>query len=403
MTTDDILDREIGRLQGYVENQKVPFLRRVAGSRGALLSIAILVLVFQLRNMPELWANSSLDAAISIQRPVAAHSVRLMTIDDQDYTDLFHARSPLDPQTLSQVLTAVAKARPSAIVVDIDTSDPSFRDMVVPQIPIVWNVAAEQGADGGFTLYQPLGGRPLLPGSVAALAVAPQDERGVVRGYQHTYPLESGGVVDSPGFAAARIVNHAPEDPGTQGMNTRYLDFRYRFTPMKAHDLLQNAQSDTWENMALFNGQVVVVGGTYHVARDQYATPRGLLNGCEIVAQSVAAEIDGTSISSASRWMTGLMMIVGGLATLGVYHWLKFRQAFLVSLALVPALSLASNWILFHRLAAWGSMVPLVIAVILAEVYSKAALYAGFYQRMANLKTHPTEKKDTTPAHAPHA
>jgi len=131
----------------------------------------------------------------------------------------------------------------------------------------------------------------------------------------------------------------------------------------------------------------VVVGGTYRVARDQYATPRGIMDGCEIVAQATAAEIDGTFISAVSRWMTGLIMIVGGLATLAVYHWLKFKQAVIVSLAMVPALSLASNWILFHRLAAWGAMVPLVIAVIVAELYSKATLYLAFYHKVATLKS----------------
>jgi CHASE2 domain-containing sensor protein len=149
---------------------------------------------------------------------------------------------------------------------------------------------------------------------------------------------------------------------------------------------VQDADSGAWEKLGLFAGQVVVVGGTFRVARDRFTTPRGLMDGCEIVAQAAAAEIDGTFISSASRWMTGLLMIVGGLATLAVYHWLKLRTAFLVSLAMVPLLSVASNWILFHRLAAWGAMIPLVIAVIVAELYSKAALYLAFYQKIAALK-----------------
>jgi CHASE2 domain-containing sensor protein len=403
MTADDIIDREIGRLEGYIEDRKLPFLHHVSRSRPALLIIAVMVLVFQMRNLPETWANNSLDAAISIQRPVPARSVRLMTIDDNDYKDLFQSRSPLDSKVLGEILAAVAKGHPSAIVVDIDTSDPTFSNMAIPPVPIVWNVAAEQKEDGKFVLYPPLGGSPLPAGSVAALAVAPQDERGVVRGYQQMYPLESGGMVDAPGFAAARILGHIEQGAAKRGTETHFLDFRYRFAPMKAHDLMENAKSDTWAEMAPFRGQVVVLGGTYHVARDQYATPRGLLNGCEIVAQSVAAEIDHTSISSASRWMTGLMMIIGGLTTLAVYHWFRFRLAFLISLALIPALSLASNWILFHRLAAWGSMVPLVIAVIVAELYSKAALYAGFYQRVAVLKTIPSPPKDSAPIPAPHA
>ena len=388
MTSDDILDHEIGRLEGFIENRKVPFLRRLSHSRPALLTIAAMVLLFQMRNLPETLANSSLDAAIAIQRPVQARSVRLVEVDDQDYKTLFHARSPLDPQVLAGILAAVAQGHPRAIVVDIDTSDTTFQSMPTPEIPIVWNISGDQLEDGKFNLDQPLGGRALPPGSVAALAVAPEDERGVVRGYQHTYPLEPNGTVDSPGYAAATIVaGHAPDDSASHEGQTHYLDFRYRFVPIRAADLLQDAKSDSWEKMALFNGQVVVLGGTYRVARDQYATPKGLLNGCEIIAQAVAAEIEGTSISSASRWMTGLLMVLGGLATLAVYHWLKFRQAFLVSLALIPILSIASNWILFHRLAAWGAMVPLVIAVIVAELYSKAALYLTFYQKVATLKS----------------
>jgi CHASE2 domain-containing sensor protein len=391
MTADDILDREIGRLAGFIENRKLPFLHRLSHSRPALLTIAAMVLIFQMRNLPETLANSSLDAAIAIQKPVQARAVRLVEIDDNDYAALFRARSPLDPQILGSVLTAIGKGHPRAIVVDIDTSDTMFHDMPTPAVPIVWNVSGDQLEDGKFNLYPPLGKRPMPAGSVAALAVAPQDERGVVRGYQHTYPLESGGTVDSPGYAAASMVaGHAPDDAASHVGQTHYLDYRYRFVPIKARDLLQDANSAAWEKMALFDGQVVVLGGAYRVARDQYATPKGLMNGCEIIAQAVAAEMEGTAISSASRFTTGLMMVLGGLATLAVYHWLKFRTAFLVSLALIPALSIASNWILFHRLAAWGAMVPLVIAVIVAELYSKAALYLTFYQNVATLKAKGT-------------
>ncbi len=392
MSADDILDHEIGRLQGLVENRRVPFLRRLSQSKPALFTIAIMAFLFQLRNLPETLANSSLDAAIAIQKPVPTRSVRLVTIDDEDYENLFHSRSPLDPAVLSTVLRALAKGHARALIVDIDTSDASFRNMEVPAIPIVWNVSGDQLEDGKFKLFAPLGGRELPSGSVAALAIAPQDERGVVRGYQHTYPLESGGSVDSPGFAAARVVaGHAPAEEASHAFETHFIDYRYHFTPIKARDLLQNAQSDTWDKLGLFSGQVVVLGGTFRVSRDQYSTPKGLLNGCEIIAQSAAAEIEGTTISAASRWMTGLLMIVGGLITLAVYHWLKFKTAFLMSLGLVPTLSIASNWILFHRLAAWGVMIPLVIAVIVAELYSKAALYLAFYQKVAALKAPKVE------------
>ncbi len=114
MSADDILDHEIGRLQGLVENRRVPFLRRLSQSKPALFTIAIMAFLFQLRNLPETLANSSLDAAIAIQKPVPTRSVRLVTIDDEDYENLFHSRSPLDPAVLSTVLRALAKGHARA-------------------------------------------------------------------------------------------------------------------------------------------------------------------------------------------------------------------------------------------------------------------------------------------------
>lgn len=399
LSGSDILDREIARLQRLIENRKL--FGRLSQSKAALLVIAVMVLIFQMRNLPETLANSSLDAAISIERPVKAQSVRLVTIDNDDYAGLFHSRSPLDAAVLAKLLEAIAKGHPRGIVVDIDTTDASFNGIETPQIPIVWNTSGEELADGKFTLDPPLGGEHLPLNSVAALAVAPQDDRGIVRGYQHTYPLESGGTVDSPGYASARIaLGHAPDEPAGDIGETHYLDYRYRFVPTKARDLIEDAQSDGWEKMALFAGQVVVVGGSYRAGRDQYSTPKGLMDGCAIVAQSAAAEIDGTFISSASRWMTGFLMVLGGLATMAVYHWLRFRMAFLVSLLMVPGLSIVSNLILFHRFAAWGAMVPLVIAVIVAELYSEATLYLTFYQKVAKLRSNEpiAEQPQSSPA-----
>jgi len=336
-----------------------------------------------------------LDAAIEKERSMPARSVRLVTIDDQDYKKMFHARSPLDPDVLGNILSAAAKGHPRAIVVDIDTSDPSFRSMETPPVPIVWNVSGDPDSQRKFTLDALLGGRPLPAGSLAALAAAPQDDRGIVRGYHPEYPLKAGGSVDSPGYAAAQVIaGRAPGSPSRQSGEMHYLDYRYRFVPIKAGDLVQNAKSPAWEKLALFTGQVVVIGGTYRVGRDQYSTPKGLMNGCEVVAQAASAEIDGTYIGAVSRWMTGMLLVVGGLATLAVYHWLKFRTAFFVSLGMVPVLSVASNWVLFHRFAAWGAMVPLVIAVIVAELYSKATFYLAFYQRVSLLRS-------STPAPGP--
>jgi len=386
MTLDDILDKEVTRLQTYLEAGRFSFLGSLARSKATLLVIALLVIVFQMRNLPQTLASSSLDAAISIQSPAAPGAVRLVTIDDQDYANLFKAHSPLDPTVLGQLLSAIAVGQPRAIVVDIDTSDSSFGTMRVPSIPIVWNVSGDQHSDGKFTLDKPLGGRPLAPEWVVALAVMPRDDRGIVRGYQEAYPLEGGGAVPSPGHAVAQLAGMTRPRDRADGLPIEYLDFRYQFSQIKARDLLADAGAPSWSSLGAFKNQVVVIGGAYRVARDEYATPKGIMDGCLIVAEATESEIDGTLIHPASRWMTGLMMILAGLAILAVYHWLALRVAFVVSLVMVPLLSVIANWVLFHRLAAWGALVPLVVAVIVVELYSKAAIYLTFYERLKAVK-----------------
>jgi hypothetical protein len=46
-------------------------------------------------------------------------------------------------------------------------------------------------------------------------------------------------------------------------------------------------------------------------------------------------------------------------------------------------------------------MVPLVIAVIVAELYSKATLYLAFYQKVATLKAKGPVVGDEAPAPGP--
>lgn len=103
---------------------------------GGFDTIAAMVVLFQMRNLSEQLANNSLDAAIAIGRPVQAKSVRLVAIDDRITPRMFHARSPLNRKVMSNLLAAVAQGHPSAIV-DLDTSDASFADLDLPQVPAV--------------------------------------------------------------------------------------------------------------------------------------------------------------------------------------------------------------------------------------------------------------------------
>jgi CHASE2 domain len=384
MSIDDIADREIPHLAKVLEEQKSGWAGTLSRSKLALLVIAILVFLFQVRGLPDKFAGQSLDAAVAVQRRIPAESVALLVIDDPDYLHVFADRSPLNPDTFSKLLEVVATGGARAIVVDIDTSDSRFTTMKTPAIPIVWIMGGTLNQDGTYTVLPPLGGRALPSGSVTAIAVVPNDDRGIIRGYKRVYKLKDGPVAASPGYALATLLKGGPASETSGAENVRYLDFRYVFlqTP-RAGNILDAAKASSWADLQMFKNKVVVIGGKYWASRDQYATPAGARFGCEIVAQEVQAELDGTSIAPASRWLTGFLLVLGGLLIVAVYHWFRLRTAFVVSLILVPLLSIGSNWILFHRFAMWGAMVPLVSAVLVAELYAQASLYHDVLKKVS--------------------
>jgi CHASE2 domain-containing sensor protein len=397
MSIDDIVDREFPRIEKLIENQKSGALVGLSRSTPALLVIALLVFLFQIRNLPEKLATQSLDSSIAVQQKSPAQSVQMVVIDDADYLELFSGSSPLNPLVFSQLLMAIAAAQPRAIIVDIDTSAPSFAAMEVPSVPTVWAMDGEELENRKFAALRPLGGRSLPRGAVAALALVPQDDREIVRGYRRTYELEGDGVVESPGYAIARLLTSAPPLKSVMSNgNERFLDFRYRFITSKASSVLSDSKSEVWKDISIFKGKVVLIGGTYRAARDRHATPAGLLNGSQVVAQEAESEINGTSIPSASRWLTGLLMVLGGLATVAIYRWSSLRLSFLISLLFIPLLSVISNWILFHRFAAWGAMVPLVSAVIVVELYTKANVYLDFYKKIVALQSRERSGPEVT-------
>jgi len=389
MSIEDIADRELPRLEKLIEERKSGWVSNLSRSKAALLVIAVLVFLFQIRNLPEKLAGQSLDASIAAQQRKDARSVRLIVINDSDYQSRFSATSPLNPDTLSKLLEAIATGGAKALIVDIDTSASPFAVMKAPSIPTIWVADGQATTDGKFTVDRPLGGREMPAGSIWALALVPNDDRGIVRSYRRLYELKDGNIAESPGYAMARLLNAARIDHSvvSRTSSERFLDYQYRFLPNKAGDVLSDATSKSWRDISMFKDQVVVVGATYRAARDRYATPAGLLYGCEIVAQEAEAEIDGTSIPSASRWLTGCLLVLGGLATMALYHRFSLCIAFLLSLLFVPLLSIASNWILFHRFAAWGAMVPLISAVIVAELYAEASLYLDLLKKVSAIKS----------------
>jgi CHASE2 domain-containing sensor protein len=388
VTSDQILESELERFQGRVEKGSGRFWSSFRRSRVALIVLALSCAFMRLRGLPEEFSNTTLDAAAILQKPAEPAHVSLVTIDDQDYRDLFGASSPLNPEQLAELIDAIFRGNPSLIVVDLDTSHAMFRTMRAPAAArIVWAVSNKNEANKVFEPEPALGGAPMPGNWSSALDSIPIDGHGVVRSYVRRFALKGGGYFPSLEFAPvlAQAKRPLPTDPIDADENTRLLDFRYKFFPMPARALIDKSHLPGWPKGDLHN-QVVVLGGTYRAARNNYATPTRLMEGSEIVAQGIEAEMSDTGIQRANPWFAGLLQLLAGFGFVALYHFFRLRTALLTSLVCIPLLSVAASLILFHRLAMWGALIPVLAAILVAELYTKASLYLSLCVKFKELR-----------------
>src|ERR1700738_2938749 len=80
----------------------------------------------------------------------ASGDIAIVGISDLEYDEMFGGRSPLDPVQLRNLINALARSKPKAIGIDIDTSHPQFRNFKPDPSwpPIVWERDILNAASG---------------------------------------------------------------------------------------------------------------------------------------------------------------------------------------------------------------------------------------------------------------
>ncbi len=129
MSPDELLERGLEAFEKRAQTRAGRFWETIRRSRMALIVLAVSIAIMQIRELPESFSSTTLDAAAILQPGSEAAHVRLITIDEQDYQTSFGGRSPLDPGALAALVDDIARGRPNVIVVDLDTSHPMFRSL----------------------------------------------------------------------------------------------------------------------------------------------------------------------------------------------------------------------------------------------------------------------------------
>ncbi|HEY6766144.1 MAG TPA: CHASE2 domain-containing protein [Candidatus Sulfotelmatobacter sp.] len=367
--------------------------------------------------------RSFLDLFARLHAVPTASEIYIVEITDEDYKNIFCSRSPLDHAIVKDLIQSIAKAGPAVIGVDLDTGGDEWADYRAPtrgtgdagpQTAIVWagvptNLSDLGKAGSDFEVECPLGGSrsntwsgsdETLPSGIG-LVILPEDDDGRVRGHRRDFPdakltCGKGGLYKLVPFDVAvkaacyknwrcRQSLHHPSEPWTEKLvrffqnrplTKEYVNFwgeRYRFQVIQASEFLNPSPELKKARADLLQNHIVLVGGAYSAARDDYWTPFGSMRGVELLASGIHSAASGYILPS--DWPpVYLFSIVVDLA-LGIFViWIaSILRPGTTNERIVAILgSIVPFYLLykFYSSNVWLGAVPVVAGVCLERIHA---------------------------------
>ena len=384
------------------------------------ISLSVLATVLSTLGFFRSFENTVFDFLIWWEQDKRSAFVLLVDIDDRDYRDLFHSTSPLSREKISEIILKIARAKPRAIGIDVDLSDPTPEDhflldalerLNVQKIPVIIPLSfdMQSGAEGREKLNSsgPLASR--LPENVlAGVAEFPIYKDGVIREMQLTVKSHSGEIYPSVPLAAI-----AASEGYQQGALSEALGqfaeghSSSEESPSKTRELLMDARHNSLQKIqyigdkrsfavlrssvldstpdkyfrpgSIFSDKIIVVGGTFKISRDFYATPKGAMSGVEIVANSIDTLLNAKRVKPLNHVLELMFEIIMVLVMTGIFVKLEPLKATVVSLVSIAPLSLAGSAFAFTRLSCWVNFIPTAVSIFIHGEIS-------FFEHYAHLK-----------------
>lgn len=370
-------------------SKRVTFRQQLLKSLPVILSAVALTLFFSRAGYLRELETSALDTVMRLKSvPEGERKIVIVRISDQDYRQLFNEKSPLDPEKLSTLIAAIACGQPKVIGIDIETSDLSFKDMVIPgckqgeqlhRPPIVWaRDAVFSHRDNRQHVGRVLGGAETTPQPLSGVVVLKQDNDQALRRYQRLYNTDE-GLLPSFSWAIVRAYDERLEQ--LLGASEQELLISYAGDPqhsgltyIDAGNILKFAEEADWPNNTLIRDHIVLLGGDYAV-QDEHDTPMGWMLGVEVQGQIIQTELQGGGWRPASRFVIAILEILDGLVLVLLFHFYRLRKALLIAIVVAPLLALICSFLTFGSFALWAYYLPILIAVLLHQLYDQGKEY----------------------------
>jgi CHASE2 domain-containing sensor protein len=418
------------RLRLAPPNPSVPFYKFVLRALPTMVLVSLTTLALEHLGWTEGFETTALDTLISARSEPPSENVMLITIDDEDYQTLFAGHSPLEAAKLHDLLKAVAAGKPRVIGVDIDTSASEFADFEWPEavwardaLPIASSEDHQQQAvnveESEFRRFPILGGKmseelhdgTIITKPASGLVIFPQDSDGVVRRYVRTLesdeadpPSKRTGEVATLPWAVTRQYaaktraqrpDNCPECERVEAIERgdekgelvlNFAGDRYRFNRIPARAVLAGAKQDFWAERAPIRDKIVLVGGAFRAARDEYPTPVGQMYGVELIAQAIESDLRGGGIREVN-WLLIIVIDFASSVILLYINW-RFPGGWTATLSLIAivVLSLAGSYLAFRAFAYWFNFSAVLLGIWIHSLWEQSLELRELRREVDHLK-----------------
>jgi CHASE2 domain-containing sensor protein len=328
--------------------------------------------------------TANLDALFHGKKLEVSKDILVVLITDDDYNSPdFNGASPLNPASLIKIIEAILRCDPKVLGVDFDTSAWTNKQIDTHGVPIVWAREA-LGEPGNLTLGKALGGSEDICSGVPAYF---PDDDGFVREYKEFiagaggqyYPslaLNLAEVYKSPkgGEACRHQTAQLGKNDSVESQLINFAGQNYAFDHLSSGALEQLGNSESWLASNPLKGKIVLLGGSYHAARDAYPTPFGYLDGVDIIANTVQSRLPGSELNHEPQWLTIFGYLEGVILLAGLYFVPK-TWSLLITMLTGPIYALAINWLAFQWAGAFISFVPCLVGIFVYQVIAHAKAY----------------------------
>lgn len=244
----------------------------------------------------KLLAQWTLDRFIRLEPPTAEDRIVLIDITEEDYSQIFSRRRPLDPAIVIELVRAAHLAGAKLIAVDINTADwpKESEKLLTTEVPsgaaVVWARGFYLDRRSGKPhrrLDQLLGDVPASNRECYGVP-ALQQGGGVVRYFYSGLQFE----MWQPSFInqiSYRSEHNSCLQPQERDEELRIIDFTAQIRTESAATLLEQSRQIGWGRRPEYADKILILGGSFHSGSDMSLTPVGEMSGLEIAGQALSS------------------------------------------------------------------------------------------------------------------